>query len=135
LNSAAAPFSNRNETARALLAKHFPKSFDSSLPASPSAAPKTTDPAKLAQIRKVELMKMRQRAKPLDPKDQGVAPSERIHLKVRVDETEKVFWSRKVCFILSYLLVIWKHFISLDNINWKNAGPTFITTEERKSGL
>lgn len=48
----------------------------------------------------MELMKMRHRAIPGDPKDKMSAPplEERLHVKVLVNDTqtEKVFWLRKV---------------------------------------
>ncbi|KAI0060837.1 hypothetical protein BV25DRAFT_1827397 [Artomyces pyxidatus] len=89
----------KNAAAHALLAKHFPSSA-----AAPRKAKtkRPTDPAKLAQLRKVELMKMRQRAAPGNPKDPpGAVPADqRVHVVVRTDEPdvgEKTFWFRKVC--------------------------------------
>jgi len=41
-------------------------------------------------------MKMRHSAKSLDAKDNGVAPEERLHIKVHVEPKDKVFWCRKV---------------------------------------
>ncbi|KAG8993653.1 hypothetical protein FRB90_000643, partial [Tulasnella sp. 427] len=76
---------DKNATAKALLAKAFPKSATASSAASPPTGsetsdvvqqegsgnsmppmPKSKDPAKEAQLRKVELMKMRQKAVPVE---------------------------------------------------------------------
>ncbi|PPQ89054.1 hypothetical protein CVT25_006426 [Psilocybe cyanescens] len=56
-----------------------------------------TDPVKLAQWQKMEVMKMQHRASPADPKDKNTSPppDQRLHVKVAVEETEKVFWFRK----------------------------------------
>jgi len=60
---------------------------------------KTKDPKKLAQLQKVELMKMRHRAVPGDPRDKtaSVALDQRLHVRVTLDNSdqEKVFWFRK----------------------------------------
>jgi hypothetical protein len=90
---------SKNETARALLAKNFPST--SKAKAAPARRPAKipTDPVKLAQFRKLELMKMRHNAVPADPKDKlAVLPQDdRRHIKVACDDnTEKVFWVRKV---------------------------------------
>lgn len=90
----------RNEAARALLAKNFPSTSKTKAAPTAARAPKIpTDPVKLAQLRKIELMKMRHRAVPLDPKDKLAAllQDDRLHIKVASDDnTEKVFWVRKV---------------------------------------
>lgn len=60
-----------------------------------------TDPVKLAQYRKVELMKMRHKAAPGDAKDKSTSPpqDQRINIQLDIDEPlRKVFWFRKVCF-------------------------------------
>ncbi|KAF9562131.1 hypothetical protein CPC08DRAFT_706851 [Agrocybe pediades] len=56
-----------------------------------------TDPAKLAQWQKMELMKMRHRASPGDMKDKSssLPPGERLHIKIVSDNKEHVFWFRK----------------------------------------
>ncbi|KAJ7580994.1 hypothetical protein C8J56DRAFT_253967 [Mycena floridula] len=87
----------RNETARALLAKNFPATEK------PAVAPRIvkipTDPVQLANYHKVQLIKMRQTAKPLDPKDTSVSVpiSMRHHFKTKFPdgESEKVFWIKK----------------------------------------
>jgi hypothetical protein len=92
----------KNKTARALLAQHFPsKGISASSTPTISNKPKTTDPKKLAQIRKVQLMKMRHSAIPADLKDKTAAVTidQRIHLQVTLEgdaSTTKVFWFRKV---------------------------------------
>ncbi|KAJ7764497.1 hypothetical protein DFH07DRAFT_376477 [Mycena maculata] len=89
----------KNEAARALLAKNFPSTSRAKMaPAAPRAPKIPTDPVKLAQFRKIELMKMRHRAVPVDPKDKLVSlpQDDRLHIKVPCDDkTEKVFWVRK----------------------------------------
>jgi hypothetical protein len=90
---------HKNETARALLAKNFPSTSKAKVAplARPTKIP--TDPVKLAQFRKIELIKMRHRAVPVDPKDKlSVLPQDdRLHFKMLCeDNTEKVFWVRKV---------------------------------------
>jgi hypothetical protein len=57
-----------------------------------------TDPAKLTAYRKVQIMKMRHKAVPLDSKDKSASPplDQRLHLKVQHNDQEKVFWVRKV---------------------------------------
>ncbi|KAJ7489958.1 hypothetical protein B0H11DRAFT_1719820 [Mycena galericulata] len=89
--------SHKNEAARALLAKNFPST--SKYKTVPPRAPKIpTDPVKLAQFHKIELMKMRHRAVPVDPKDKlaTLPQDDRLHIKVTCEgNTEKVFWVRK----------------------------------------
>ncbi|KAJ3742035.1 hypothetical protein DFH05DRAFT_1503649 [Lentinula detonsa] len=63
-----APEPTRNETARALLAKNFTSNPSSKLPVKRRIPAKPIDPARLAQLRKLELMKLRQLASPLDSK-------------------------------------------------------------------
>jgi hypothetical protein len=68
-----------------------------------------TDPKKLAQLQKVELMKMRHRAVPADPKDKpgSIGIDQRLHVKVSCkgeEAAEKIFWFRKVgCFAPVFL--------------------------------
>jgi len=91
----------KNEAARALLAKNFPSTSKAKTP--PTAAPRVpkmpTDPTKLAQFRKIELMKMRHRAVPVDPKDKTTTlpQDDRLYIKVACEGNaeEKVFWVRK----------------------------------------
>ncbi|KAJ7046517.1 hypothetical protein C8F04DRAFT_1247602 [Mycena alexandri] len=86
----------KNEAARALLAKNFP-STSKGKTAPVRRAPKIpTDPVKLAQFRKLELMKMRHSAVPVDLKAAGIPQEDRLHIKVALDDgSEKVFWVRK----------------------------------------
>ncbi|PSR75120.1 hypothetical protein PHLCEN_2v9305 [Hermanssonia centrifuga] len=72
---------------------------------SPTIPPKrkaipSANPKKAAQLRQVELMKMRHRAQPGDPrdKDKHVAVDQKLHLKVYIEEQEgdeRFFWFRK----------------------------------------
>jgi hypothetical protein len=94
----------KNEAAHALLAKHFPNltTGSSSKPVNGPPRKVPTDPKKLAQFQKVELMKMRHRAVPADPKDKpgSIGIDQRLHVKVRYkgdrEMVEKIFWFRKV---------------------------------------
>ncbi|KAJ3770936.1 hypothetical protein FB446DRAFT_646151 [Lentinula raphanica] len=87
----------RNETARALLSKNFAQPSSKTvvkrrIPAKP------TDPAKLAQFRKLELMKLRQRAYPLDPKHQKstIPVDQRRFFKASMDnKPTKDLWMEK----------------------------------------
>jgi len=80
----------RNEAARALLAKNFPSTSQSKTAAAPKAVKIPTDPAKLAQYRKIELMKIRHRAVPLEPKDKSAQDDRRYF-----NCGDKAFWARK----------------------------------------
>jgi hypothetical protein len=81
-----------------------------------------TDPKKLAQLQKVELMRMRHRAMPADPKDKpgSVGVDQRLHVKVSrrggPEGIEKIFWFRKVTFTPSYLAF---HSLVLERGHWK----------------
>jgi len=57
-----------------------------------------SDPVKFLQWQKVELMKMRHRASPGDPKDKtnSVPIEQRLHIKIVSENKEHVFWFRKV---------------------------------------
>lgn len=97
----------RNEAAKAILAKIFPAQAaatsseatpSASVPAKRKAAP--TNPKKAAQLRQVELMKMRHKAQPGDPKDKNksVPIDQKLHVKVRAEEKgdeERIFWFQK----------------------------------------
>ncbi|KAJ3567121.1 hypothetical protein NP233_g6567 [Leucocoprinus birnbaumii] len=86
----------KNEKARELLAK-ISSTSNSKKPVIRKTTKLPTDPAKLAAHRKVEVMKMRHKAVPLDPKDKSASPplDQRLHVKVAFGEHEKVFWIRK----------------------------------------
>ncbi|KAF8652747.1 hypothetical protein AX16_004244 [Volvariella volvacea WC 439] len=91
-----------NEAARALLASHFPSasSSRSSIKSKPrtKAGKVPSDPVKLAQYKKVELMKMRHRAISADPKEKATVPlDQRLFVRLQViDKPEPpVFWVRK----------------------------------------
>ena len=64
-----------------------------------------TDPKKRAQLQQVELMRMRHRAVPADPKDKpgSVGVDQRLHVKASCrgesEGVEKIFWFRKVTFL------------------------------------
>ncbi|KAF9451226.1 hypothetical protein P691DRAFT_663715 [Macrolepiota fuliginosa MF-IS2] len=92
-----APASTKNEKARALLAKVSSSSTAKAPFRRSTKLP--TDPAKLAAYRKVEVMKMRHKSVPLDPKDMAASPplDQRLYIKVKQGDKEKVFWTRKVC--------------------------------------
>ena len=101
--------SQKNATARQLLAKHFPqaglnKSTSVVTAASGSGSnvrTAPTNPKKAAQLRQVQAMKLRHKAQPGDPRDKGkvVGLSEKLHLLVHLEggnAEPKVFWFRKV---------------------------------------
>ncbi|KDQ59405.1 hypothetical protein JAAARDRAFT_127056 [Jaapia argillacea MUCL 33604] len=95
------PTEPKNEAARALLHKHFPSSSTTKMEPKPLRSPKVpSDPKKLAQMQKLELMKMRHRAAPGDPRDKSASlgMDQRLHLRVSLGEIDdgKVFWFRKV---------------------------------------
>ena len=60
------------------------------------------DPCKFEQYQKMESLKMRQRASPGDPKNKSafVPPDQRLHLRIFIDDVERVFWFRKVGLLL-----------------------------------
>ncbi|KAI0654704.1 hypothetical protein C8Q70DRAFT_1024732 [Cubamyces menziesii] len=92
------PAPQKNAAAKALLAKHFGASSDSG---SGSSNTRPSNPKKLAQQRQIAVMKMRHKAKPLDPKDStgSVPMDQRLHVFVRQEgqdkASERVFWLRK----------------------------------------
>ena len=98
------PGSSTNTAGQKLLAKHFAST--SSNPPSSRARHITkapSDPKKRAQLHRVELMRMRHRAIPGDPKDKpsSVLIDQRLHIKVELDgpdfpRKEGIFWFRKV---------------------------------------
>lgn len=100
------------EAARALLAKNFPETSKTKEPTSASTKPMSAsvskskqpkDPTKLAKFKAVELIKMRHKASPGNPKDENfsVALDRRVHLFV-VNEAgaeggrPMLLWFRKV---------------------------------------
>ncbi|PBK77824.1 hypothetical protein ARMSODRAFT_946699 [Armillaria solidipes] len=87
---------SHNTAAEALIAKHFSATSKTSSRRTPKIP---TDPVKLAQYKKVELMKMKHRAIPADPKDKptSVPVGDRLHIKLQVNDSdqEKIFWLRK----------------------------------------
>jgi len=105
------------EAAKALLAKNFPETSKtlgstSTTPAAPTSASITKskqpkDPAKLAKFKAVELIKMRHKASPGDPKDKNisVALDRRVHLYVSNEAGGErgqpvLLWFRKVNFYI-----------------------------------
>lgn len=89
----------KNSRARELLKKNFPHtSYEKKSTSQSKSAVKS--PAAQAQMKKILLMKMRQSARPGDPKmtSSSLSPSERHNVTVKLDETgaEKTFWFSKV---------------------------------------
>ncbi|ESK88430.1 an1-type zinc finger protein 1 [Moniliophthora roreri MCA 2997] len=84
----------RNEAARALLSKHF-----SAKASAKAAATATNAKPKSAAQQKLEMMKMRQRAVPLDPKDRfsslSVAQRRFVKAKIESGAEEKIIWTQK----------------------------------------
>ncbi|KDR81349.1 hypothetical protein GALMADRAFT_113542 [Galerina marginata CBS 339.88] len=74
------------------------RSKPSSIRNSRTTTKRPTDPVKLVQWQKMEVMKMRHRAMPGDPKDRAtsLSPDQRLHVKVLVaEQDERIFWFRK----------------------------------------
>ncbi|TCD62612.1 hypothetical protein EIP91_006626 [Steccherinum ochraceum] len=92
---------SKNAKARALLNKHFPSSqpSSSSLSEPKTSSDKVVNPKKLAQIKQVQLMKMRHKAKPADPRDKptSVSLEQRLYVQVstETDTTPVPYWFRK----------------------------------------
>lgn len=92
----------KNEAAQALLAKHFPPTARTSSSSTPAVRPtkQPTNPKKAAQLRQVQLMKMRHRAQPADPrdKDKPVPLEQKLFVLVRTETSSEdiPFWFRKV---------------------------------------
>ena len=84
----------QNEVARAVLVKNFSSTESTSKPIPIRPSSTTKNPAKLAQIKKVELMKMKHQAVPGDPKASSSKLEERLYIRVFVDgsSNSKVFW-------------------------------------------
>ena len=97
------PTEPKNAEAHALLDRYFRDIPQK--PAASSATPRTpklpTDPVKLARYEALELMKLRHRAKPADPKETNVAQPDRVHVRVnqvgRPAADAKLLWFKKVC--------------------------------------
>lgn len=94
--------------ARAILAKNFPSPIVSTTAQHMTKIP--SDPKKLAQYQKVQLMKMRHNALPANPKDNPSSTpfDQRLHVRVQLvgltsennlKGDDKVFWFRKVNYV------------------------------------
>ncbi|KAL0578444.1 hypothetical protein V5O48_003544 [Marasmius crinis-equi] len=99
--STAPPTLPKNEAARALLAKHFPTTESSQKPQASSSTTKPPKPndTKAAQLQKLEMMKMRHKAVPVDPKDKATVPvTQRRFVKAKVEggKEEKLYWTQKI---------------------------------------
>lgn len=68
--------------------------------------PNSSDPAKLAKRNAIEVMKMRRKAEPADPRDRNnsLKVEDRLFVTVSYNNIEKILWLRKVreiqCFCL-----------------------------------
>lgn len=111
----------KNEAARAILAQNFPPTLTSTshtpVVARRSLKP-TTDAKKVAQLRKVNLMKMRHKAMPGDPKDKGstIPVERRLHINVQLEMTGQppggiVLWFQKTMATGKALDLIVDHFM------------------------
>ncbi|KAJ3530713.1 hypothetical protein NMY22_g8455 [Coprinellus aureogranulatus] len=95
--------STSQSAARALLEKNFGSNLAGSSTRAPKAKPTfgakkpPSDPVKLAQYRKVQLMKMKHSAQPADPKDTpgSVPQGLRLVVGVSYDRQERAFWFRE----------------------------------------
>ncbi|KAF8609946.1 hypothetical protein BDV93DRAFT_517169 [Ceratobasidium sp. AG-I] len=96
---------SKKADAQALLSKLFPdaKSGAGASSNANRARPLPTDPAKLAKLRAIELMKMKHKAVAADPsqaKGSGIQAGDKIHLRIVYapsggTKTEKVLWYLK----------------------------------------
>ena len=89
----------KNARARELLKKNFPQSSSGSEKQTTSRIVRSRNTAAAqAQIMKVQSMKIRQTARPGDPKTTFLRPSERHNVLIKFDETntEKTLWFDKV---------------------------------------
>ncbi|KAG8787939.1 hypothetical protein FRC15_007000 [Serendipita sp. 397] len=60
------------------------------------AAPSVHSPVKSAKLKQIELMKMRRKAEPANPRDGSDLPmEERIYVKVTFESKDKVLWIKK----------------------------------------
>jgi len=107
----------KHEAARAILAEKFlatgnSTSYTPVVARRPRNLP--PDSQKLAQLRKVNLMKLRHKAVPGDPKDKGssIPVDQRIHVTVRLGQSTKeiVLWFRKTTITGKALDLAVQHF-------------------------
>ncbi|KAF9228546.1 hypothetical protein BS17DRAFT_724124 [Gyrodon lividus] len=108
----------KNEAARVILSQNFPPTLTSTshtpvVVRRPARLP--TDPKKLAQLQKVNLMKMRHKAVPGHPEDKGIAVDQRLHVNVRSElrgrpPRDIILWFRKTMVTGKALDLIADHF-------------------------
>ncbi|CAL1703776.1 unnamed protein product [Somion occarium] len=121
----AASSTSKNAAARALLEKHFPSISSGSTLLNSKANSRITsasktplNPKKADHMRKVQVMKMRHKAQPGDPRDKGkyVAMDDKIHLHVSVNnsDNEGSFWFRKTISTGKALDLLVSHFTAID---------------------
>ena len=96
-----------NDMVQALLAAKFPSALKK-IPVSLPSQRTPTNPKKIAQFQKVQLMKMRHHAEPGDLKDsaRSVPLNQRLHVTVKTHDNpvqEKTFWFHKVSEVLGSL--------------------------------
>lgn len=95
------------------LARHLPV-HSSCTPVAVRSAKLPTDPAKLAHLQKVNMMKMRHKAVPGDPKDKGSIPvGQRLHVNVRYEadgSKESILWFRRSIVVGRILDLLASHF-------------------------
>ncbi|KZV70477.1 hypothetical protein PENSPDRAFT_651480 [Peniophora sp. CONT] len=96
---AQASLKRKNEAAHAVLARRFPTSSAVTGASKPKPKAKVpTDPKKRAALRKIEVMKLRQHALPVDAKaSSSIPPEDRLFFKARTANSEKdrLSWIRK----------------------------------------
>lgn len=115
--------SDRTQTARELFLKNFSASKNAPSVQKPRIST-TKDPKKLAQIQKVELMKMRQKAQPGDPKTGSslIPIPERHYILAKSDaenDSFRPFWFIKVCFlVVVFAEAPLKHYIGRSQLAW-----------------
>ncbi|KIY69598.1 hypothetical protein CYLTODRAFT_372403 [Cylindrobasidium torrendii FP15055 ss-10] len=97
--SSGSEHTRENSKARALLTKHFGVGTAKTATSSSTPSASSSTSPKSVQVKKVEMMKMRHKAVPADPKDKpaSVPAATRLHVRVRVEdgEDERIFWLKK----------------------------------------
>jgi len=108
----------KHETARAILAQNFSGTSSQTPVVAPRQRSYPSNPQKLAQLQKVNLMKLRHKAVPGNPKDKTSVPpvDQRLHVMMRLDMAddkptkEVALWFRKTTIAGKALDLVADHF-------------------------
>jgi hypothetical protein len=112
-----------------LVAKYFTSSLRPLRHGAPYANRTPSDPKRRAQLQKVEMMKIRHRAIPGDPKDKPSSVDQRLHVHVRLDDPsfpgkDGIFWFRQVSYTLPARVGEFDPILSVDCGNWESLRPS-----------